>query len=456
MDDSFNDGVAGENDRIQNDVEQIVGGSAGDNLSAAGAPAGVTLDGRGGNDTLTGGAFADTLLGGAGADTFDGGGGVDVVSYADHSAAVIASLAGGHSGNATDGAGDTTANVENLVGTAAGDKLTGNSAINGIQGMGGNDTVQGGAGNDVLSGGAGVDTVDYSERASGQPVTVSLDGAVNDGATGEADNIGTDFEAINGGAGADTLSAAAVPGATLNGNSGNDTLFAPNGGGKLLGGIGDDKLTGGDGADVIDAGLGDDSIDGQGGKDTVSGGAGDDTIEARDGAADAIDCGADDDTALSDSVDTRKDCEKGSIKAPPVVVVVNDPTPQPQPHAQPVVTPRIFATLTFNFSAFSTFTKFTSFKVKNVPAGATVLVSCKASKGKKCVAKPFKKKHAGTISIKPYTKKKFPAGTKITVAITRPGAIGLAKVISVVKRKAPTSKTLCLPPGAKKPSKCTT
>lgn len=444
-------GEGTESDFINADVENATGGAGGDTLSVTGAliPGGSTLAGAAGTDAITGGSRNDTLIGGAGADTLEGGGGTDLVSYADHSAGVNATL-GGLLATAPE---DQITGAEALLGGGGSDKLIGDGGPNAITGGAGDDRIQGGAAADTLRGGAGRDTLDYSERASGQPVDVSLDSLVNDGATSELDDIGSDFEIVQGGAGADKLSAAAVPGAALRGNSGNDVLFAPNGGGTLDGGAGNDQLTGGDGADVIGGGLGDDAIDGQGDKDSVSGGEGDDTIEARDGAADTIDCGADEDTALSDSIDTRKDCERGSIRTPPVVVVVSDPQPQPQP--QPVVTPRIFATVTFNFAAFAAFTKFTSFKVKNVPAGATVRVSCKGPKGKKCVAKPFKKKRSGTISVKPYTKKKFPAGTKITVAITKTGAIGLVKVISVVRRKAPTSRTLCLPPGAKKPSKCT-
>jgi hypothetical protein len=347
---------------------------------------------------------------------------------------------------------DQIAHAEGLLGGNGNDTLIGDGAPNAITGGAGDDLVQGGAGTDTLRGSAGRDTLDYSERAAGQPVDVSLDSQVNDGAPGEGDDIGSDFEVVQGGAGADKLSAAAVPGAALRGNSGNDVLFAPNGGGTLDGGAGNDQLTGGDGGDSIVGGLGDDTVDGQGGPDTVSSGAGDDTIEARDGVADALDCGADQDTARSDSVDSRKDCETGTIRQPPVIVVVDQPQPQPQP--QPQVTPRIFATVDFEFDAFLRFTRFTLLKARDVPRGATVLATCKGPKGRKCIAKRFKKKRAGTVSIKPYLKKKFRPGTKITVTITKPGAIGRAAVFRIRALKRPVRKTLCVLPGATRPSKC--
>jgi hypothetical protein len=78
------DGVAGEADDVQIDVERVKGGSAGDHLFAGarratligfagpdtlrGGPANDTLDGRDGDDELEGGDGRDKLLGGDGVD----------------------------------------------------------------------------------------------------------------------------------------------------------------------------------------------------------------------------------------------------------------------------------------------------------------------------------------------------------------------------------------------------
>src|SRR5262249_29205190 len=59
LDGQANDGVAGENDNIEPDVEEVFGGS--------------------GNDHLVGGAKANTLIGGTGDDTLNGAGGNDTL-----------------------------------------------------------------------------------------------------------------------------------------------------------------------------------------------------------------------------------------------------------------------------------------------------------------------------------------------------------------------------------------
>ena len=97
------------------------------------------------------------------------------------------------------------------------------------------------------------------------------------------------------------------------------------------------------------------------------------------------------------------------------------------------------------------FTRFTTLQIKAVPIGATLTAVCKAPKGKKCPAKSFTKKNAfGTVKLSKWVKKKLPAGTTLTVTVTKPGAfIGAVKTLKVNKKKAPTIGTRCLPPGAK-------
>ena len=95
IDNEADDGVAGENDNINTDVENITGGA--------------------GNDTITGNSVANTILGGLGNDSLDGGLGND-------------SLDGG----------------------------LGNDSLNGQNGA---DVLVGGSGNDVLAGGIGDDSL---------------------------------------------------------------------------------------------------------------------------------------------------------------------------------------------------------------------------------------------------------------------------------------------------------
>ena len=205
------------------------GAGTGDTVSYAGATAGVSVDlsqaaaqatGGAGSDTLAGfenligSPQADTLIGTAGNNVLTGGTGSDTVSYAAATAAVTVDLAA-VAPQATGGGGsDTLAGIENVIGSNFQDSLFGDSGANvlsggdaddSINGRGGNDTENGGAGNDLfrqesaanggdaLNGGDGTqDRVDYSLRTNA--VTVTRNGAADDGESGELDNVGNDVE----------------------------------------------------------------------------------------------------------------------------------------------------------------------------------------------------------------------------------------------------------------------
>ena len=136
---------------------------------------------------------------------------------------------------------------------------TGSDGVNTIDGGPDDDTIDAGrAGEaDDISGGSGLDTVTYASHA---PVTVTLDGASNDGSGAEQDNVRPDVEKVIGTGGDDTLT----------GSGGDDTLD---------GAGGTDRLEGLGGADTLIGGLGTD--------DATFGGEGDDTIMLRDGLVDA-------------------------------------------------------------------------------------------------------------------------------------------------------------------------
>ena len=186
----------------------------------------------------------------------------------------------GDDGGAADGppgARDTTVAVQNVDGGSGDDILVGSDETNELSGGDGDDLIQGGLGADVLLGGPGRDTVSYADRSV--PVTVTLDGAVNDGAAGENDFVAPDVEAV-------------------------------------IGGSADDQLTGGDGNDALQGGDGNDSISGRGGADLLAGDAGDDQIDARDNAMDTVDCGPGTDSVSADAVDALTGCEQ--VALPPV------------------------------------------------------------------------------------------------------------------------------------------
>src|SRR5262249_4848592 len=90
-------------------------------------------------------------------------------------------------------------------------------------------------------------------------------------------------------------------------------------------------------------------------------------------------------------------------------------------------------------------TKLTTLKVRNVPLGATVTVTCK---GKGCPkglkGKGFIKKNAfGAVDLKKFIKKPLRVGITITVVVSKPNAINAVKVMKIRKSKVPSITTLC-------------
>jgi Ca2+-binding RTX toxin-like protein len=295
-------------DRASNDVllgAVVKGGPGADVLDGGNRP--DLLIGEEGNDVLRGHGGGDLLREGetAGAvdaidaDSYVGGDGTDGISYSPGAVAVTVDL-DGVADDGRVGEGDAiAADVENVVGTEAGDVLTGGTRANVLRGQSGadrltgnegNDTFDGASGNDVLVegatatatdvldtdlflGGPGADTVSYAGAAA---VRVDLDDVNDDGRTGEGDNVRSDVEVLGGGAGRDTLIGDADPN-TLVGN-GDADLLKGGGGADLLGGAAGD--------DLIDGEAGDDRLFGGSGFDVLSGGEGTDTcfVEADGGS----------------------------------------------------------------------------------------------------------------------------------------------------------------------------
>ena len=275
----------------------------------------ATVDGGAGNDTLigvspvnqpfpdvdafSGGAGDDTIKGNEGNDALSGGPGTDTIQ--------------GGPGNDTIQGDD---GPDNLYGGPGDDSENGGPGSDHFAG-----TQDADPGNDTFIGGSDSDRLDYF--GNGQGVNVSLDGAANDGQPGEADNVMSDIEEIDGSVFADSLSAGAA-GVTLSGFGGNDVLTGGPGNDVLIGGGGDDTETGGGGADSF---FGDDqscSVSSFGGCN-----AGNDTINAVDGVADQLNCGPAADIANVDVIDVLASdpfnaCETVSRAAAPV------PPPQPQ------------------------------------------------------------------------------------------------------------------------------
>ena len=266
---------------------EVYGGDGKDNLKGYGAT-NALLDGGAGNDVIKGWQTDETLRGGPGDDEIDGSGGNDRVEGGD-----------------------------------------------------GNDTLRPdtyyGPGNDYVDGGAGFDLIDdytIPDADYHPPVSLTMDGAANDGRPGEADNV------INVEKTESHVSGTLVGGdldddfrVFANLDEGNSTMVGNGGNDKLIAGDYTDSLDGGAGNDMLNGGYGNDTITGGPGQDTIQGDAtsttcgywsytckipfGNDVINARDGEADNVDCGVGTDQAIVDAIDVVANCETTDAAAAP-------------------------------------------------------------------------------------------------------------------------------------------
>ena len=133
---------------------------------------------------------------------------------------------------------------------------------------------------------------------------------------------------------------------------------------------------------------------------------------------------------------------------PPVIAPINAPPPTTNPTVLVTLTPL----LSYNFkSVTKKSTRFATLSVKNVPAGATVKVSC----ARGCTAKSLTKTNAPrTVSLTKFIKRAWKVGTTLTVIVTKPGTIASVKTLKIRAKKVPLLTSRCLPPGATKPAAC--
>jgi Ca2+-binding RTX toxin-like protein len=271
------------------------------------SPETVTVTSGSGQDTLTGGNQTTS--------TFSAGGGDDNV-YASSGTNVI------HGGEGNDRLFGGSFN-DQVLGEGGNDDVdgkAGNDLIDGgpdddrleySTGLGGNDT---GAGSDTYVGGSGSDHLYLDKHAGG--VSITIDGAANDGAPGEGDNVGADIEAIDGTTSNDVFTGSPGPdnfaggsgNDEIHGAGGNDDLYGSSGDDKVYGDAGNDKVQGATGADTVDGGPGTDQLYGDIAGCSVFCSFDSDTLFARDGEQDAVDCGGGADTAQVDASDVVAFC----------------------------------------------------------------------------------------------------------------------------------------------------
>jgi Ca2+-binding RTX toxin-like protein len=227
-------------------IEDVSGSRFADKLTGNGAD--NALMGGAGDDVLAGGGGADRLNGDAGDDTLDGGSGIDTLSggdgsdtyYVDNAGDIVietnASAAGGIDEVVASASHVLGLNVENLIllgGTING---TGNALAN---------LIIAGSGVNAIDGGAGIDTLSFETATTSGTTGVTL-----------------------------ALGAAGVK-TTAAGISGADTVVNIE---NLIGSDYNDTLSGNAGVNVIRGGEGSDVLNGMGGNDVLFGGAGSDVF----------------------------------------------------------------------------------------------------------------------------------------------------------------------------------
>jgi hypothetical protein len=104
------------------------------------------------------------------------------------------------------------------------------------------------------------------------------------------------------------------------------------------------------------------------------------------------------------------------------------------------------------YKVFRTYTRFTSLKVRDAPAGSVITVSC-TGKRKGC---PFSRqkyyKLKGTslnVYARWFKKAKLKSGATVTVRVSSPTGARKQMVFKIRKRRLPVRTTRCSAPGAK-------
>ena len=249
-------------DLTGNDFTTLIEGNDGKNV-LIGGNAGVTINGFGGDDTLTGGSGADALDGGAGGDTITGGAGLDII----------------HGGAGYDairiGEGDFVAGEVYDAGADGGQLIVTASSLLDLT------TATVTSFTDLMGGKLKMTAAQFGQFSTITGSTITLtDGGTITGHIRVADlsltviNLAPVDNVFN------VVYSLGLPGdgaLTINGNIGNDTIYATDLNDALNGGDGNDTLYGLGGFDTLNGGKGNDVLDGGAGVDDMSGGIGDDT-----------------------------------------------------------------------------------------------------------------------------------------------------------------------------------
>jgi hypothetical protein len=283
----------------------------------------TTMDGSFGNDDLDSRNGADTALGGPGDDTIFNDSGDDVLDGgADNDAIFLGSgdedvIGGPGNDTVTLGSGDDTVRLDDIANDgSAGEAKNIHTDVEVIDGDGGSDNLFGNAAANRLIGGSGNDLID----GGGGP-------DVLEGSSGADElNGGPDFDrVVYSDSGDETITLDDVRNDGVVGELDNVHSDIED----VSAGAGDDVVVGSNAANVLEGGAGNDRLDGRGGVDTFFGGSGADTLLARDGLLERVDCGAQTDAGEADTIDLLVDCEGVALSSALVPDVDGDGATKP-------------------------------------------------------------------------------------------------------------------------------
>lgn len=137
---------------------------------------------------------------------------------------------------------------------------------------------------------------------------------------------------------------------------------------------------------------------------------------------------------------------------PPATPATGSEPPSPEP-APPLS--RLASSIAYTATARRRYTVLTALSVRGAIAGSTVRLACT---GLGC---PFKTrshrvvKNAARFELLSLVRgKRLRAGTTLEIRVTKPGAVGVVRRLTIRAGRTPRSHNLCIAPGATKPGAC--
>jgi hypothetical protein len=117
--------------------------------------------------------------------------------------------------------------------------------------------------------------------------------------------------------------------------------------------------------------------------------------------------------------------------------------------------PRLDSSIVYSFTFVGRLTRFTELYIRPARSGSTIRLGCG---GRGCpfhVKKRQVKANLRRLNLSSLVRRaKLRPGAQIEIRVTKPGTVGIVRRLTVRAGKRPTQADLCLPPGARRPSRC--